>query len=883
MRKLLALLFFTFSFSFFTLLNAQTGTWSMVAAPAPHPNMGVCLLMPDGTVICHNTSGGGEGRGWDRLTPDIHGSYANGTWDTIAAMINDRLFFSSQVLPNGKVYAAGGEYGAGGVAGEVYDPKTNTWTLCGPIPSGWSLYDANSEILYNGDVLEGPQIADTGTQNCLIWSPATNNYTVAATALYGHDEAQWLKLKDSTIVTPGINTYNSDRYFPTNNTWQDEGLLPAFIWDGLEEAGPGLMLPNGNAIFFGATPANVFYTPSGNSSPGTWSMADSFPVIAGTPMGMSDAPAAMMVNGKILCSIAPNTNAFAPPTYFVEYDYTTNTFARVNAPIPITGGDSIPIPSYQTQMLDLPDGTVLLSISQSSSYSTSYMIYTPGSGPIPQGKPTINAVVPQNCNNYLITGKLFNGISEGAAYGDDWQMATNYPLVRLTNGTNVYYATTSNWNRIGAVATDSLEDSAYFSLPSMPGGTYSLVVVANGFASNPVTFTTFGVYIASVNIRCNGNNSGSATAVAADGANPYTYSWAPGGQTTASVSNLSAGTYTVTVTENGGCSVSASVTIIQPAPLNPSTITSAATCHGAGNGSATASVSGGTLPYSYSWTGGSTNVSIHNLSAGTYTLTVTDSCGNSATASAVITEPNVVSVSVDSVTNLLCHGYSTGSATVSANPGTSPYTYNWSGGHGTNATATGLSAGTYTVTVSDSCGNSATNTVTITQPSAIVVTTDSINATVSGGGCNGEAWVIASGGTPPYSYLWTTNGQTTDSITGQCAGSYCCVITDNSGCVSTACIQVVTGIQNIESGAGQITVYPNPSNGNFKFQSPNSELENSNLEIYNVLGQQIYSQRSIHNAQFAVNLSAQPSGIYLYRLLSADGSLLAEGKLIIQK
>src|SRR5580698_2552826 len=104
MRKLFIL--FIFHFSLFTLLSAQTGTWTQVATKAPHPNEGVCLLMTDGTVICHNIQGGSYGTGWDRLTPDVHGSYANGTWDTIAPMLNDRLFFSSQILPSGKVYVA---------------------------------------------------------------------------------------------------------------------------------------------------------------------------------------------------------------------------------------------------------------------------------------------------------------------------------------------------------------------------------------------------------------------------------------------------------------------------------------------------------------------------------------------------------------------------------------------------------------------------------------------------------------------------------------------------------------------------------------------------------------------------------------------------------
>ncbi len=289
------------------------------------------------------------------------------------------------------------------------------------------------------------------------------------------------------------------------------------------------------------------------------------------------------------------------------------------------GNDSIPIASYQTQMLDLPDGTVLVSMSQTSSYSTSYLIYTPGSGPIPQGKPTIDNYTEISCGHFRITGKLFNGISEGAAYGDDWQMSTNYPLIRLTNGTNVYYATTSNWNRIGAVQTDSLVDTAYFTLPSMPGGTYSMVVVANGFASNPTMITTFGVAVSSQSNISACNSTGSATVFAADGISPYTYSWSPGGGTNASESNLSAGTYTVIVTDNGGCSVSTSVTITQAAALSIFTTSQAVSCNGGTNGSATSIVNGGATPYTYSWQGGATTVTATGLSAGIYTVTVFDS------------------------------------------------------------------------------------------------------------------------------------------------------------------------------------------------------------------------------------------------------------------
>ncbi len=246
-------------------------------------------------------------------------------------------------------------------------------------------------------------------------------------------------------------------------------------------------------------------------------------------------------------------------------------------------------------------------------------------------------------------------------------------------------------------------------------------------------------------------------------------------------------------------------------------------------------------------------------------------CGNSAVGTALVTQPGLVSLSIDSVNNLLCHGYSTGSATAIANPGTPPYSYNWSGGNGTNATATGLSAGTYTVSISDSCGNTATTIVTLTEPAAITIKTDSINTT-NNVGCNGEAWVTASGGTPPYSYLWTTGGQTTDTIKGQCAGSYCCVVSDNKGCESPVCVTVnsTVGIESIQQGGGNIMIYPNPNTGIFTIEVSHFAMASASqttFEIFNVLGEKVHIE-ALTQAQREniINLS-QPDGVYLYRLI----------------
>jgi hypothetical protein len=813
MKKLLLLLFFTFHFSFFTFVSAQTGTWTALTNSAPRYNEGVCLLMTDGTVICHTSHGGIYGTGWDRLTPDIHGSYANGTWDTITPMYHDRLYFAAQVLPTGKVYVAGGEYGRGDTAAEVYDPLTNTWTRVSGVPAGWNLFDGNSEMLYNGNVLEGPQIVSSTypSSNTLLYSPATNRFSIGPNAYYGHAESSWLKLRDSSVLYVGYNTDSSNRYIPQLNKWVRDDTVPGSLYNTYAgETGPVLMLPNGKALFTGGLGYNALYTPSNDTNPGTFKSADSFPVIGNIQVCTMDASAAMMNNGHALISVEPVSGSapeFRTPCYFLEYDYTTNTFAQVTSIIPGFGADSMKAtPSFQTNMLVLPDGNIF--VSQWGGGGDQYYIYTPGSGPIPQGKPTIDNITNINCNYYRVTGKLFNGISEGASYGDDWQIETNYPLVRLTDGTNVYYARTSNWNRIGAIETDSLADTAYFTLPSLPGGTYSVVVVVNGFASNPVMLTTFGVAITSTtNLSSCSTNTGSATATAADGILPYTYLWSPSGGTNSTASNLSTGTYIVTVTDGGGCTSSASVTIYTAAMIASTSVT-AATCANEGTGSMTASVTGGTPPYTYLW-----------------------------------------------------------------NPGS--YTgdfVNW------------VTAGTYTVLVSDSCGNTATATAFITSPPLLTVVTDSINSGTSDP-CNGEAWVTVNGGVRPYTYLWIPGLQTGYYITGQCPGSYCCEVTDANGCTQTACVNVLTtGIEQLSVGSGQLTVYPNPGGGEFNVICHPPAGGSQSITIYNVLGETIFTEtlRSAKDDNL-INLSNQPNGIYFYRVLNNDGSVVGDGKLIIKK
>jgi large repetitive protein len=425
---------------------------------------------------------------------------------------------------------------------------------------------------------------------------------------------------------------------------------------------------------------------------------------------------------------------------------------------------------------------------------------------------------------------------------------------------------------------------------NLSAGSYTITAMdANGCsATASVTIsqaaTTLAITIAShTNIFC--NSEGSATANAATGGtSPYVYNWSPSGGTNLTASNLSVGTYTITAHDNNGCSATASVTITGGASTLTISIASKTTLVCEGMGYITAhTATGGTPPYVYNWTpSGGTNLStITTLSAGTYTITATDSNGCTATASESISYPAHLGITVTATNSVTCYGGNNGSATATASGGTPAYTYSWFPSGGTHASESGLTAGTYTVTVTDSNGCTADYAVTIVQPAPMVIQTDSIDnsGTNGGNGCNGEAWIkVVSGGTPPYTYLWA-GGQTTDTITGQCDGLYCVTVTSANGCSQSTCVIIITatGVDNINGNGESISVYPNPSTGQFTITGLESGMV---LEMYDYTGRKISSQFTVDNSQLTFNISNQPDGMYLIRILTKDGILVSQKKIV---
>jgi hypothetical protein len=447
--------------------------------PPNGDSLSAMFLLSNGKVL---VSGGGDSASsnWYTLSPDSSGNYFDGTWTQVASSNYQRLFFGSTLLENGNLVVSGGEYGSGGPQAEVYNPVNNTWTTT-PSPNGGnSMSDDSSTILPNGNYM-----AQNPFGPVHVYNPSTNSWSTTGSVLSGGNEEAWVQQPDGTILKiDGYGDTTSERYLPAQGQWFSMGTTPNNVWDSNGEEGPGMLLTNQKTIFFGASGLTNIYTPgpAGSTTPGTWAAGPNMP----SGVLPDDAPAAQFPDGNIL--IAGDTGKFNGPTTLAEYNPNTNSFSSVsNAPANGNG-------AFVNHFLCLPNGQILYNEDGPTAWVVSE------SGSPSSGQPTISSITQNGDGSFTLTGTQLNGITEGAGYGDDYRPSTNYPIVKLVSGSNVYYARTYNWNNTG-VDTGSTAVSTNFALPAgIPNGTYLLYVVANGVASNATRFSvgsasiTPGVY-----------------------------------------------------------------------------------------------------------------------------------------------------------------------------------------------------------------------------------------------------------------------------------------------------------------------------------------------------------------------------------------------------
>ena len=281
-----------------------------------------------------------------------------------------------------------------------------------------------------------------------------------------------------------------------------------------------------------------------------------------------------------------------------------------------------------------------------------------------------------------------------------------------------------------------------------------------------------------------GVNDGTATANPSGGRRPYNFRWS-NGASAASISNLAPGVYSVTVTDNSGCSITGSVTVkFSNCNLVVSLTGTDVSCGGKKDGTATATAVGGAGSINYRWSIGGTLPEITGLGTGIYTVTATDQTGCESVSSIFIDEPSPLQIGTIQRTNVTCFGLSNGSAVANPTGGTPPYEFEWSNG-ATSTQITGLARGVFILTITDSRGCGDIASTFITQPAQLTASFQVLSDNQCFGQTQGNATVTASGGTPPYSYVWS-NGATDASAGNLPAGNYTVTITDAANCTAVA-------------------------------------------------------------------------------------------------
>jgi hypothetical protein len=430
---------------------------------------------------------------WWKLTPDEFGSYVNGTWTQLASLPDgySPLFHSSAVLPDGRVIIEGGEYNFGIPAftdqGAIYDPLADTWTPVAPPPFfGGTIGDAQSVVLFDGTFMQANCCTDQAAllnANTLTWTPTgTNKFDM-------NFEEGWTLLPNKKVLT--VDTYigrydptgvNFELYNPASGKWTSPGAGTVVqLWDSGAncggppsfDVGPAVLRPDGTVFAAGANSCGAGHTAIYNSNTGVWAPGPDFP----DSLDIADGPAALEPNGNVLMMTSPLI--FNTPSTFFEWD---GSNLREISPAPNASNDS----SYFGNMLVLPTGQILFTDFSFVS------VYNPTGGYNPDWAPRIQSAPTRVTagGSYLISGHGLNGMSQGAAYGDDQQSATNYPLVRITNNAtgHVFYSRTHDHSSM-AVAFGGLV-STHFEVPANQElGPSQLVVVANGIPSAPIAIT----------------------------------------------------------------------------------------------------------------------------------------------------------------------------------------------------------------------------------------------------------------------------------------------------------------------------------------------------------------------------------------------------------
>ncbi|HZU28901.1 MAG TPA: putative Ig domain-containing protein [Bryobacteraceae bacterium] len=813
---------------------AEAQSWTTLTN-APPAAISSCMLLTDGGVMCQS-----ETR-WYRLTPDSSGSYINGAWSSLAGFPSGYGpgEYASAVLANGRVVVVGGEFNFADFVlskmSAIYDPTIDSWQMISP-PTGAVFHDfqcigdAPAAVLPNGRLLIGSKLFQglaTLDPSSLSWSLVTEtgkndpsdaeegwtllpDGSVFTMDVAAAPAAERLLLSGSAGVWVSAGNSPQNMQTPVIVAPQQAPGCPTYYPPG--EMGPSVLRPDGTVFVIGANGFTAIYTPppAGSMLPGSWKPGPALP----GGLTVADGPAALLPSGRVLFGGSPGSGA---GLHYFEFD--GGSLISVPAPA-LSDGDN----TSESQLLILPTGQVLF-----VDGTNLVQIYTPSASPgfAPACAPTITSA-PSSVNNgatYPITGTQFNGLSQGTAYGDEQQNATNYPLVRITNNASghVFYCRTHDHSTM-AVATGAATVSTNFDVPaSIEPGQGTLQVVANGIASLAIPVSVLTPNPEPLAVVINSLPGGqlnipyTATLTATGGTMPYTWQLVSGALPSGLTLNPQTGTITGTpsaaavapltfrVTDSSTPTPQAASVNLTLAVVSALTITTASLPGGQLNVpyNTKLTASGGAEPYSWqlvsgtlpngltlnTQTGSIAGIPTTTVTNSPLTFLVTDSSTPTQTASVNLTLTIAVAPLTISTTSLLPaqvnvpYGFA-----LTASGGVTPYSWQLIGGvlpDGlTLNVKTGSIAGTPTTTatnvqltfrVTDSSTPAPqTATVnlnlTVTPPALTITTTSLPNGVVN---ARYSAVLHATGGALPY--VWNTrrlpDGLSLDPQTGTISGT----------------------------------------------------------------------------------------------------------------
>jgi gliding motility-associated-like protein len=504
---------------------------------------------------------------------------------------------------------------------------------------------------------------------------------------------------------------------------------------------------------------------------------------AATATGLIAGPYSVVVTDANGCTATQTFNITQPPALTAVTSYTQSTCNNANGSAAVVASGGTGAYTYQWS----PSGGT-----GSTASALIPGIYTVVVTDV--NNCTVSATV--NVQNASAPTSTITATTPVSCFGGNDGSAT----VTASGGTAPY---TYTWSPSGGTGATEI---------SLIAGNYSVVVTdANGCTTTASTVitepTALSGAINSSPALCFGGNTGSASVVASGGTAAYSYAWSPSGGNNASASSLIAGSYSVTITDANGCSVSVSTTVTEPTAVATAMSATPALCFGGNTGTATVIASGGTAGYSYAWSPSGGNASTASiLLAGNYTVTVTDANGCTTTDTVNVNQPSALSLTTQS-TDASCN-QSDGSVSVQASGGTGPYAYQWASPNGPATSAwSNIPAGSYTVLVTDANGCFDTISQIVNTSNAVLTSVNSTSNVLCFGANDGAIDILVTGGTPGYTYAWTPNVSSSNNATGIPAGNYTVTVTDAIGCTSSISVSITQPTQlNVSASASATNV-----------------------------------------------------------------------------